>query len=100
MRRGLLPGLVGGLAFVLLAIGTPAGAYHTHFQYTCNSGYFNDNPVTRAAARDYAYVAAAEGYQWAGGCWNDNNRDDSPGDPPEDPNTLGEGGDCSGLTFK
>ena len=100
MRRGVWTGVVGGLATVLLAVGTPAGAYHTHFQSTCASGYFNDNPVTRSAARDYAYVAAAEGYQWGGGCWNDNNTDDSPGDPTEDPNTNGEGPDCSGLTFK
>ncbi len=35
-----------------------------------------------------------------GGCWNDNNVDDSPGDPSGDPNTGGEGGDCSGFTFK
>ena len=35
-----------------------------------------------------------------GGCWNDNDVDDSPGDPTEDPNTGGEGGDCSGFTFK
>ena len=35
-----------------------------------------------------------------GGCWNDNNRDDAPGDPTEDVSTRGEGGDCSGLTFK
>ena len=43
---------------------------------------------------------AYEGYQWAGGCWNDNDRDDSPNDPHEDPATGGEGGDCSGFTFK
>jgi hypothetical protein len=35
-----------------------------------------------------------------GGCWNDNNVDDSPNDPIQDPNTGGEGGDCSGFTFK
>jgi hypothetical protein len=35
-----------------------------------------------------------------GGCWNDNDRDDSPNDPKEDPATGGEGGDCSGFTFK
>jgi hypothetical protein len=100
MRRGLVTGLIGGFAFVLLAIGTPAGAYHTRFQTFCNNSYFNDNPIMRAEARDYAYVAAAEGYQWGGGCWNDNNVDESPGDPTEDSNTLGEGGDCSGFTFK
>ena len=100
MRRGLATGLLGGLVLGLLVIGTPAGAYHTHFQYGCNDTWFNHDPVTRADARDYAYVAAAEGYQWGGGCWNGNNVDDSPGDPPADPNTLGEGGDCSGFTFK
>jgi hypothetical protein len=100
MRRGLATGLLAGLVFGLLAIGTPAGAYHTRFQYSCNNWYFNDNPILRAEARDYAYIAAAEGYQWGGGCWNDNNVDDAPGDPTEDVNTLGEGGDCSGFTFK
>jgi hypothetical protein len=100
MRRGLVTGLLAGLVFGLLAIGTPAGAYHTNFQGACNNWYFNDNQILRAEARDYAYIAAAEGYQWAGGCWNDNNWDDSPGDPAEDPNTRGEGGDCSGFTYK
>ena len=47
-----------------------------------------------------ALRARYEGYQWAGGCWNDNDRDDSPNDPREDPATGGEGGDCSGFTFK
>lgn len=100
MRRGLATGLLAGLVLGLLAIGTPAGAYHTHFQYGCNDTFYNHDPVTRSDARDYAYIAAAEGYQWGGGCWNGNNVDDSPGDPPEDPNTLGEGPDCSGFTFK
>jgi hypothetical protein len=35
-----------------------------------------------------------------GGCWNDNDRDDSPNDPTENSATRGEGGDCSGFTFK
>jgi hypothetical protein len=93
-------GLAAGLTMALLALGTPAGAYHTEFQAACNNTFWNHNPVTRAQARDYAYVAAAEGYQWAGGCWNANNRDDSYGDPPENPYTRGEGPDCSGFTFK
>jgi len=54
---------------------------------------------TRAQAKSYAAVAAGEGYQW-GGCWNDNNRDDQPGDPQEVITTYGEGPDCSGLVFK
>jgi hypothetical protein len=55
---------------------------------------------TRAQAKSYAGVAAGEGYQWGGGCWNDNNRDDQPGDPQEVITTYGEGPDCSGLVFK
>jgi hypothetical protein len=35
-----------------------------------------------------------------GGCWNDNDIDDSPGDPPENVSTGGEGADCSGFVFK
>jgi len=95
-----VPGLVGGLTLVLLAFGAPAAAYHTNFTGGCNSSWVNVDPVTRTDARNYAYVAAAEGYQWGGGCWNNNNVDDSPGDPPGDPNTRGEGPDCSGFTFK
>ncbi len=98
--RNLLSGLVGGLTLAVLVWGSPAGAYHTNFTGSCNDNWTNVNPVTRSDSRDYAYVAAAEGYQWGGGCWNDNNADDSPGDPPEDPNTRGEGPDCSGFTFK
>jgi hypothetical protein len=94
------PGLVGGLALAVLALGAPAGAYHTNFTGSCNNSWSNVDPITRSAARNYAYVVAAEGYQWGGGCWNDNNVDDSPGDPPGDPNTRGEGPDCSGFTFK
>ena len=55
---------------------------------------------TATARSTVALYARYEGYQWGGGCWNDNDVDDSPGDPTEDPNTGGEGGDCSGFTFK
>jgi hypothetical protein len=95
-----VPGLVGGLTLAVLALGAPAGAYHTNFTGSCNNSWTNVAPITRSEARSYAYVAAAEGYQWGGGCWNDNNVDDSPGDPPGDPNTRGEGPDCSGFTLK
>lgn len=52
--------------------------------------------ITRNAARAYAHVAAKEGYEWGGGCWNDNDRDDTPNAP----DSGGEGPDCSGLVFK
>jgi hypothetical protein len=90
-----------GLAFVLGAAGAAWG-YHTRFVVeTCNhnapqpTSYF-----TRNGSIQVALHARYEGYQWGGGCWNDNNVDDSPGDPTENPGTGGEGGDCSGFTFK
>jgi hypothetical protein len=89
-------GVGGGLG----AVG--ARAYHTQFvAKNCNK---NDPQPTSYFTRDGSITVALraryEGYQWGGGCWNDNNVDDSPGDPKENPNTGGEGGDCSGFTFK
>jgi hypothetical protein len=85
-----------------LACSGTAAAYHTHF-VADNCNYAAPTPtsyITRDGSATVALRARFEGYQWAGGCWNDNDRDDSPNDPHEDPATGGEGGDCSGLTFK
>jgi hypothetical protein len=86
----------------LLGTARTAGAYHTHFVAdNCNYATPTQTPyITRAGSTTVALRARFEGYQWAGGCWNDNDRDDSPNDPKEDPATGGEGGDCSGFTFK
>jgi hypothetical protein len=68
-----------------------------------NCNYVAPTPassITRDGSTTVALRARFEGYQWAGGCWNDNDRDDSPGDPGETPGTGGEGPDCSGFTFK
>src|SRR5712691_5969800 len=76
---------------IALAVARTAGAYHTQFVAT----YCNYDPppqvdiYTRQTAASIALIGASEGYQWAGGCWNSNNIDDSPGDPPSDPNTGG-----------
>ena len=89
------------VAFCLGGAGT-AGAYHTRF-VADNCNYAAPTPtsyITRDGSTTVALRARHEGYQWAGGCWNDNDRDDSPGDPTENPATGGEGGDCSGFTFK
>lgn len=93
------------IAFVaascLSAAGT-ASAYHTQF-IASNCNYAAPTPapaITRDGSATVALRARYEGYQWGGGCWNDNNVDDSPGDETENPNTGGEGGDCSGFTFK
>ena len=93
-----------GTFVITLALGAAgvATAYHTHFVAdNCNSNAPQPTSyITRDGSITVALRARYEGYQWAGGCWNDNDRDDSPGDPTEDPNTGGEGGDCSGFTFK
>jgi hypothetical protein len=89
------------VGFALAAAGT-AGGYHTRF-VADNCNYAAPTPtssITRDGSATVALRARYEGYQWAGGCWNDNDRDDSPGDPTQDGSTGGEGGDCSGFTFK
>jgi hypothetical protein len=94
--------VVAFVAAAALASAGTAGAYHTRFV----ADNCNINPpqptsyITREGSTTVALRAHYEGYQWAGGCWNDNDRDDSPSDPHEDPNTGGEGPDCSGFTFK
>ena len=90
-----------GVALALFGTST-ASAYHTRF-VALNCNYNAPQPtsyITRDGSITVALVARYEGYQWAGGCWNDNDSDDSPGDPTSDPGTGGEGGDCSGFTFK
>jgi cell wall-associated NlpC family hydrolase len=97
--RRFLVGFV--VAFCLAGAGTARG-YHTNWVgQNCN--YAAPTPtsyITRDGSIQVALYAQHEGYQWGGGCWNDNNVDDSPGDPTSDPNTAGEGPDCSGFVFK
>jgi hypothetical protein len=85
----------------LAAAGTASG-YHTRFVAdNCHYGAPQATSyITRDGSTTVALRARYEGYQWAGGCWNDNDRDDSPGDPTSTPGTGGEGPDCSGFTFK
>jgi hypothetical protein len=98
-RRAFCAGLVSSLSLVLTA---SAFGYHTRFiANNCNTNPPTPTSTfTRQGSIDVATVGAQEGYQWGGGCWNDNNVDDSPGDPTQDANTGGEGGDCTGFTFK
>ena len=93
---------VGFVATVCIVAASSAAGYHTRFVVdNCNDAAPTPTPyITRDGSATVALRARHEGYQWAGGCWNDNDRDDSPNDPKEDPSTGGEGGDCSGFTFK
>jgi hypothetical protein len=89
------------LTVVILASGLLAGPWATpgHASWVsthCHGWSKRVAGLKRVDARTYSGYAAREGYEWGGGCWNNNNRDDTPGAP----NSGGEGPDCSGLVFK
>jgi len=64
-------------------------------------GHVGPFGYTRAAATDVANIAVGEGYQWAGGCYDNDDRDGRPNAyPRETKSTLGEGPDCSGLVWR
>jgi cell wall-associated NlpC family hydrolase len=64
-------------------------------------GHVGPFGYTRAAATDIANIAVGEGYQWAGGCYDNDDRDAKPNAyPRETKSTLGEGPDCSGLVWR
>jgi hypothetical protein len=78
-------------------LGFPAIAAHASWVGKhCFHDHIPDSIFKRADARAYANVADGEGYEYAGGCWNNNDQDDTPSQP----DSRGEGPDCSGLVFK
>jgi len=64
-----------------------------------NNGPSTPSSWARENARSYAATANGDGYDWGGGCWNSNGVDDTPSQNTS-MNSVGEGPDCSGLTFK
>jgi hypothetical protein len=92
MRRLLIVAVATAI-FVETFAGPGAASWVGTYCYTDNKLV---SAITRNTARAYAHVAAREGYEWGGGCWNDNDRDDTPNAP----DSGGEGPDCSGLVFK
>ncbi len=85
--------LVGIAAIV---VGTATSSQASWVSVHCAPNHSSDTIFQRKTAQAYAAVAAGEGYEWGGGCWNDNNVDDTP----DAPDSNGEGPDCSGLVFK
>jgi hypothetical protein len=83
----------GSLSSVAVLPARPALAAFTD---GCSKYQYTDSNVRRLDAQAYATVAQHEGYEWGGGCWNDNNKDDTPSAP----DSNGEGPDCSGFVFK
>jgi hypothetical protein len=85
--------LVGATALLVAAAGASQASWvGSH----CSPSHSSDSIFQRKTSQSYAAVAVGEGYEWGGGCWNDNDRDDTPGAP----DSGGEGPDCSGFTFK
>ncbi len=93
MKRALL--IVAMTAGALCAFPMPQ-AHASWVGNNCHVNNVPDSHVRRSDAKAYGYVAVGEGYEWGGGCWNNNDRDDTPGQP----DSGGEGPDCSGFTFK
>lgn len=81
---------------LLLLTGVPTAMAATWASRNCNSAYWNTWERTRSQAKAYAYIANGDGYEWGGGCWDGDGRDDTPGAP----DSSGEGPDCSGFVFK
>jgi hypothetical protein len=90
-RAALLLTMLAGLVAVPAA-SSQASWVGDH----CYVRNFPVNGYSRSDARVYADIARNEGYEWGGGCWNNNNVDDTPGQP----DSSGEGPDCSGFVFK
>ena len=64
-------------------------------------GHVGPYGYTRAAATDIANIANGEGYQWAGGCYDNDDKDAGRNAfPRETKSTLTEGPDCSGLVWR
>ena len=83
------------LALGFLATAAPP-AHASWVGDNCYNYTYAESELKRSEARAYAEIARNEGYEYGGGCWNTNDRDDTPGQP----DSLGEGPDCSGFTFK
>ncbi|HXF35827.1 MAG TPA: hypothetical protein VNO17_01430 [Actinomycetota bacterium] len=87
--------VVGALAAQLL-LGAAAAVAGTWSSANCTGRSYAISTWKRSQAKAYAQEADEEGYEWGGGCYKLNDRDDTPGAP----DSGGEGADCSGFTFK
>jgi hypothetical protein len=100
LRRLPRPALAFAAAFAIGLSPSAALGHTATFQAQClHADPTFTTTLTRDWAQSYANIARYEGYQWGGGCWNSNDVDEGWGDPPQT-YSGGEGGDCSGLTFK
>ncbi len=95
-----------GVGAALLASGAMvvAGAAPAEADWAGDNCWFTGGssypPQTKGDMFLRNYSAVNEGYHWGGGCWNNNETDDSPNEQEETFSPRGEGPDCSGLVFK
>jgi hypothetical protein len=86
---------------VALSLAAAKAAFATFVSANCNYNAPTwSATMTRDGSITVSLVARYEGYHWGGGCWNDNDVDEGPNEPLQTYSSGGEGGDCSGLTFK
>lgn len=78
----------------------PASAAADWVDDKCNGESYEISIWKKSQAQSYAQIGLGEGYHWGGGCWNDNNSDDTPNMEEQEAFPRGEGPDCSGFTFK
>jgi len=87
------------LAVLLAVVFGAAGvvtARATWIDRNCKGGGYDMRTWQRSQASAYFQPMNHEGYEWGGGCFRLNNRDDTP----DAPDSGGEGTDCSGLVFR
>jgi hypothetical protein len=93
VTAGFLIGFTGiQLVFLLGSIAHAA----TWASNNCDGDSQSIPAWKRSQAQNYAQKADHEGYEWGGGCYKLNDRDDTAGEP----DSGGEGADCSGLVFR
>jgi hypothetical protein len=88
--------LVVTLATALLVVSAPRAVAVTWSGANCNGSHWAISSWARSDAQAYAARADDEGYEWNGGCYKLNDRDDTPNAA----DSGGEGADCSGFVFK
>lgn len=85
------------VALLVVALAPVTAKAATWAEENCSGGGTDRSSWTRLQARGYAEPMANEGYEWNGGCYRINDRDDTP---YLDTDAGGEGADCSGFVFR
>jgi hypothetical protein len=95
-RLGRLHLGVAATLATLIAMGGLGAAHAAWVDQNCSGGSYEMLNWKRSQAASYFEPMNHEGYEWGGGCFKLNDRDDTPGAR----DSGGEGTDCSGLVFR